>query len=180
MGSIPVSGRFPGGGHCNPVQYSCLENPMDRGAWWAKVCKVTKSWTRLKQLSTHATVPEEWAYIFIFLWSLVDPTVFRCFSSGFLCTLYVLHWLALIFVYVRITAGPWAWSECVLGFSLSLPVCLDAQCLGAGHSRLSLVLYVRLLSHPSFCSPHSTSNSMLSPLHIPTWVISEFLERRSS
>ena len=34
-GSIPVSGRSPGGGHGNPLQYSCLENPMDRGAWWA-------------------------------------------------------------------------------------------------------------------------------------------------
>ena len=33
VGSIPGSGRFPGGGHGNPFQYSCLENPMDRGAW---------------------------------------------------------------------------------------------------------------------------------------------------
>ena len=33
-GSIPGLGRFPGGGHGNPLQYSCLENPMDRGAWW--------------------------------------------------------------------------------------------------------------------------------------------------
>ena len=43
VGSIPVSGRFPGGGHGNPVQYSCLENPMDRGAWWAAVRKFTES-----------------------------------------------------------------------------------------------------------------------------------------
>ena len=35
MGSIPGLGRFPGRGHGNPLQYSCLENPMDRGAWWA-------------------------------------------------------------------------------------------------------------------------------------------------
>ena len=49
--SIPGSGRFPGGGHGNPLQYSCLENPMDRGAWWATVHGVTKSWTRLKQLN---------------------------------------------------------------------------------------------------------------------------------
>ena len=35
VGSIPESGRSPGGGHGNPLQYSCLENPMDRGAWWA-------------------------------------------------------------------------------------------------------------------------------------------------
>ena len=37
MGSIPGSGRFPGEGNGNPLQYSCLENPMDRGAWWAMV-----------------------------------------------------------------------------------------------------------------------------------------------
>ena len=37
-----------------PLHYSCLENPMDRGAWWAAVCRVTKSQTRLKQLSTRA------------------------------------------------------------------------------------------------------------------------------
>ena len=36
-GSIPGSGRFPGEGNGNPLQYSCLENPMDRGAWWATV-----------------------------------------------------------------------------------------------------------------------------------------------
>ena len=47
-GVIPGSGRSPGGGHGNPLQYSCLENPMDRGAWWATVHRVTQSWTRLK------------------------------------------------------------------------------------------------------------------------------------
>ena len=44
-GSIPESGRFPGGGHGNSVQYSCMENPMDRGAWWALVHGVAKSRT---------------------------------------------------------------------------------------------------------------------------------------
>ena len=42
MGSIPESGRSLGEGHGNPLQYSCLENPMDRGAWWATVHRVTK------------------------------------------------------------------------------------------------------------------------------------------
>ena len=42
-GSIPRSERSPGGGHGNPLQYSCLENPMDKGAWQAKVYRVTKS-----------------------------------------------------------------------------------------------------------------------------------------
>ena len=55
-GSIPGSGRFPGGGPDNPVQYSGLENPLDRGAWWATVQRVAKSWTRLKGLSTHTSM----------------------------------------------------------------------------------------------------------------------------
>ena len=54
LGSIPGSGRSPGGGHDNPLQYSCLENPMDRGAWWVTVHRVAKSQTGLKGLSTHA------------------------------------------------------------------------------------------------------------------------------
>ena len=53
VGSIPGSGRFPRAGHGNPIQYSCLENPMDRGAWWATVHRVAKSQTQLKQLSMH-------------------------------------------------------------------------------------------------------------------------------
>ena len=44
-GSIPRLGRSPGGGHGSPLQHSCLENPMDRGAWWATVHRVRKSWT---------------------------------------------------------------------------------------------------------------------------------------
>ena len=51
--SVPGSGRSPGGGHGNPLQDSCLENPKDRGAWWATVRGVAKSWTLLKRLSTH-------------------------------------------------------------------------------------------------------------------------------
>ena len=53
VGSSPGSGRFPGGGHGNPLQYSCLENPMDRGVCRATVLRVTKSGTRLKLLSVH-------------------------------------------------------------------------------------------------------------------------------
>ena len=43
VGSIPGLGRFPGGGHGNPFQHSCLENPMNRGAWQAIVHRVAKS-----------------------------------------------------------------------------------------------------------------------------------------
>ena len=47
-GLIPGSGKSPGGERGNPLQYSCLENSMDRGTWWATVHGVTKSQTRLK------------------------------------------------------------------------------------------------------------------------------------
>ena len=46
VGSVLGLGRSPGGGHGNLLQYSCLENPMDRGALWAAACRVTKSQTR--------------------------------------------------------------------------------------------------------------------------------------
>ena len=54
VGLIPGLGRSPGGGPGNPLKYSCLENPMDRGAWQATVHRVAKSWTPLKRLGMHA------------------------------------------------------------------------------------------------------------------------------
>ena len=53
VGSVPGSGRSPGEGNGNPLHYFCLENPMDRGDWWATVHRVTQSWTRPKLLSMH-------------------------------------------------------------------------------------------------------------------------------
>ena len=70
-------GRSPGGGHGNPLQYSCLENPMDRGAWWSTVHRVAKSQTRLKRLSMHACVP--WSVI---IWVTVD-LVITCKAAKF-------------------------------------------------------------------------------------------------
>ena len=48
VGLIPGLGRSPGGEHGNPLQYSCPENPMDRGSWWSTVHEVTKSQIQLK------------------------------------------------------------------------------------------------------------------------------------
>ena len=56
MGSISESGRPPEGGHGNSLQYSCLENPIDRGAWWVTVHRITKSQTQLNELSMHAKI----------------------------------------------------------------------------------------------------------------------------
>ena len=57
-GLILGSGRSPEGGHGNPLQYSCLEDPMDRGAWQATGCGITKSQTRLKRQQTACTEKE--------------------------------------------------------------------------------------------------------------------------
>ena len=56
-GSIPGLGRSPGGGHSNPLQYSCLENPMDRRAWRATVNEVAKSQKR-RGMSTRQKMPK--------------------------------------------------------------------------------------------------------------------------
>ena len=60
MDSIPGLGRSLEDGNGIPLQYSCLENPMDRGAWRAIVHGITKSWTRLRQLSTQAHWEAKW------------------------------------------------------------------------------------------------------------------------
>ena len=52
VGSIPGLGRSPGGGHGNPLQYSSLENPKERGTWWPTVHRVAKSWVPLQHLSS--------------------------------------------------------------------------------------------------------------------------------
>ena len=59
LGLIPGLERSPGEGNGTPLQYSCLENPMDGGAWWAAVHGVAKSWTRLSNFSfTFITIEE--------------------------------------------------------------------------------------------------------------------------
>ena len=69
----PGSGRSPGEWQCNPFQYSCLENPMDRGAWWATSHRIAKNWTHLKRLSQQArgvrkdvSRPRKWCDHFTF------------------------------------------------------------------------------------------------------------------
>ena len=69
-GSIPGLGRFPGGGNGNPLQYSCWESPIDRGAWWATVHSIAKSWTLLKWLSMHAYI-----CIYIYVYNLKWITI---------------------------------------------------------------------------------------------------------
>ena len=72
VGLIPGLGSSPGGGSDNPLQYSCLENPMDRGAFWITVHRVTKSQTGLKWLSMHTVFHCIYRYHIFFIHSSVD------------------------------------------------------------------------------------------------------------
>ena len=81
VGSIHGSGRSPGRGHGNPVQYSCLENSMGRRVWWVTVYGVTKSWTRLST-QVHRAVTRSESYflntLYILFWKLKTVTCNLC------------------------------------------------------------------------------------------------------
>ena len=105
-GLIPGPGRSSGGGYGNPLQYSCLENPLDRGAWWATVHGVTKGQT-LTWLSTHASYFTEeelkqkqvWllACLQVSKWeslNLMDPGALLLHTTAALAlTYYTIHFL---------------------------------------------------------------------------------------
>ena len=80
-GSVPGSGRSPGGGHGSPLQYSCLEKSMDRVAWWATVHRVSKSQSRLKQLSTHTCT----LYVIIDMVGFTSTILLVIFRLSHLC-----------------------------------------------------------------------------------------------
>ena len=84
LGSVPGLGRFPGEGNGNPLQYSCLENPMDRGAWWATVHGVTKSQTQLSDFTFFSFVQRFVMFVVIIfrgLWQQFS-WCWRCLSDS--------------------------------------------------------------------------------------------------
>ena len=83
LGSIPGSRRSSGGGHSNPLQYSCLENPMDRGAWWATVHGVTKSQTQLKQISMQHVLSFTQESMGLPWWLISKESACQCRRLGF-------------------------------------------------------------------------------------------------
>ena len=92
-GLIPKLGRSPGGGHGNPLQYSCLEKPMDRGAWWATVHRVTESLTWLSSWAHMHTEDNCFSFqlarvilaamfSFDFLFGVGFPNLYKIWNSG--------------------------------------------------------------------------------------------------
>ena len=104
--------EWPGGAHGKPFQYSCLENPMDRGTWWATAHGVAKNQTRLKQLSTHACVCEVPSHVF---WLYSNWFFFFFATWGLKSSLYIPDISALLDVLLANTFL----SGCYLPFSSS-------------------------------------------------------------
>ena len=89
-GLVPGLGRSSGEGNGNPLQYSCLENPMDRGVWWATVHGVSKSQTWLKQLSSSSSTPIFIATLFTIARTWKQP---KCPSTD--------EWIRSYFTYIQ-------------------------------------------------------------------------------
>ena len=83
QGSVPGSGRSPGRGHGNLLQYSSLEKPLDRGAWWSTVLGVAQSRPWLKRLNTHAGDTQD------YVWDLGVVCIIVQFSEILLCFFWV-------------------------------------------------------------------------------------------
>ena len=83
MDSIHGIKRSPIGGNGKPLQYSCLENPMDRGAWWAMVHGITKSQTWLKQLSRHIIIYYYYYYYYYYYSLFITSEIWSNFFSIF-------------------------------------------------------------------------------------------------
>ena len=89
VGSIPGSGRSPGGGHGNPLQYSCLKNPMDGGAWRAivhGVAKVGQDWSNWARMQVLSGLTMQKAYSFL------SDQESRCLGSGPSSTIHLVGW----------------------------------------------------------------------------------------
>ena len=153
-GLIPGSGRSPAEGNGNPLQHSCLENPMDRGAWWATVHGVAKSQTRLSDFS--------------FLLSTVKIEVPHFNSYE------MFHWMAccLVLSHIQLSVTPWAVAQQAplsMGISrqeywsgLSFPSPRDLSNPGIAHASPSSILHCRQILY------HWATREVLSPYQMAT------------
>ena len=128
-------------GNGTPLQYSCLENPMDRGAWWAAVYGVTQSWTRLKWLSSS---------------SIVKPT-----SEYYLETSFTTSKLQTKVLYTDLQTLCWSWSYW-MGFKLSLKKKCISTCV-TEHNIFCKITIHTLLSGLSYWNISQTFSKFFPP-----------------
>ena len=108
VGSVSGSGRSPGGGNDNPLQYFCPENPMDRGGWQATVHKISKSWTRLSDWTyTHILVLTFCSYTYIlyliiFIWFFPLGVMLFSFLNWLWIFPLILHCSCFLFAFKKV------------------------------------------------------------------------------
>ena len=128
MGSIPGSGSAPGGGNGNPLQYSCLENPIDRGAWWTTVHRVTKSRTQLKHLSMHKYSPHTAFHVWTVYMLLPGYTSFVYFTLPLLLFIITSINIATTMILTTIITGTHIHTQKPYTFKLSSNVLFKMIC----------------------------------------------------
>ena len=107
VGSIPGSGRSPGEGNGNPLRYSCLENPMDRGAWWATVHGVARSCTWLSNFAPSICIyVYMYTYVYMYICICMYVYVYICiymYICMYICIrMYVCMYIS-IYVHIQLT-----------------------------------------------------------------------------
>ena len=158
---ITGSGRSPGGGHSNPLQCSCLENPVDRGAWWATVHGVAKSWTQGSDLAcTHRneTARAQSVCVFNSLGTLSFHHGWTVLCSHHYCVRFPVSmhphqhlWLSAFFIIAIIVSMKWCLSVVLICIPLWLMVLSIFSCtywlfannlFGNVYSDLLLIFYL--------------------------------------
>ena len=125
VGSIPGLGRSPGGRHGNPLWYPWLENPMDRGAWWATVWRAAKSRTWLKRPSMHTSVQFSYSVVF----NSLQPRGLQ--HTRLPCITHSRSLLKFMFIESVMPSNHlifWTHSSCIFSFLRNLHTALHSGC----------------------------------------------------
>ena len=137
---IPVLGRFPGGGHGNPLQYLCLENPMDRRTWQATVHRVSKSRTQLKQLSTHVLTSK------FYQWNCTISTIHFCNIFLILLLFILFYFIFKLYIIVLVLPNIKMNPPQVYILNSTTELCNDTLCL---------YLYTHICVHENIIFPNN-------------------------
>ena len=144
LGSIPGLGRSPGGEHGNPRRYPCLENPQDRGAWWATVHAVAKSWTRLSNFTLQFPIRHLQKIVILHL-----QKILILYSTSKLQLKYELSHFSHIQLFATCMdqSPPWLWSMEISAFGILQARILEWIAISSSRSsswpgNLALISYV--------------------------------------
>ena len=140
--SIPGSGRSPGEGNNYPLQCSCLENPMDRGAWWTTVYGVTKSWTWLSRLTVYNSINKYELFSLDKLKSNIYLNRFQLFKKNLIYYLMIWTLVYIIHFFIKILKR-----KCIFlepGYSKCSPVIFPWEIVGYSCIQILNVCFIKI------------------------------------